>query len=310
MTERCPMLSFNFSDAFPTLSHTIIQAVLQPIELPMGYVMFVLATLCTPYQICVGGGVVREVSYIPTAGIGQGDPFSSVMFSFCVSFVLHLLSTIRGLNSYMYADDLCSIVEGATLVSTLSRVQEAMKIFAKFSGQVLNLGTCGVVIKGRLTASEQTHVESVKDKQLLLGIPIVDSVKYLGLRMGNVTPDSAFAFPLGAAQRRASSIAAYGLSMQERILLLKTWILPCVLRTARAYFPTKITVKALKRVYHTALGVDSWGVTLDNLAQPRELGGFQLPTPKVFTIGAALSQALANTRCIHQETGHKILQLV
>ena len=157
-----------------------------------------------------------------------------------------------------------------------------MKIFAKFLGQVLNLGKCGVVIKGSLTASQQIQVEVIRDKQLLLGIPIVDSVKYLGVRMGNVTPNSAFAFPLGEAQRRASSIAAYGQSPKERILLLKTWILPCVLLTARAYFPTDITIRALKHVYHTALGVDSWGVTLDNPAHPRELGGFLLPTPKVW----------------------------
>ena len=282
MTERCLMVSFDFSNAFPTLSHTFIQAVLQLIELPIGYVLFVLATLRTPYQFCVGRGVVRDVSYVPKAGIGQGDPFSPVLFSFCVSFVLHLLSTIRGLNSYMYADDLCAIVEGVNLAATLARVQEAMRVFAKFSGQVLNLGKCGVVIKGRLRASEQAQVEVIGEKQLLLGIPVVDSVKYLGVRMGNVSPDFAFAFPLGEAQRRASSIASYGLSLKERILLLKTWILPCVLLTARAYFPSDITIRALKQVYHTALGVDSWGVTLDNLSQPRELGGFLLPTPKVW----------------------------
>ena len=224
------------------------------IELPIGYVLFVLATLRTPYQFCVGRGVVRDVRYVPKVGIGQGDPFSPVLFSFCVSFVLHLLSTIRGLNSYMYVDDLYTIVEGTNLVSTLSRVQEAMKVFAKFSGQVLNLGKCGVVIKGRLTAPEHSHVEVVRDKRILLGIPIVDSVKYLGVRMGSVTPDTAFAFPLGEAQRRASSIATYGLSLKERIVLLKTWIMPLAVR---AYFPTDITVRALKHVYHTALGVDS-----------------------------------------------------
>ena len=103
---------------------------------------------------------------------------------------------------------------------------------------------------------------TTRDKQILLGIPIVDSVKYLGVRMGNVTRDSAFAFPLAQAQRRAGTIASYGLSVKERIRLLKTWILLCVLLTARAYFPTAITVTALKQVYHTALGVDRRGVTL------------------------------------------------
>ena len=60
------------------------------------------------------------MSYLPKAGSGQGDPFSPVLFSFCVAFVLHLLTTIRGLSSYMYADDLCSIIEGKNLVCTLS----------------------------------------------------------------------------------------------------------------------------------------------------------------------------------------------
>ena len=93
MSKRCLMVSFEFSNAFPTLIHTFIQADLHLIELPIGYVMLVLATLRTAYQLCVGRGVVREVCYIPRAGIGQGDPFSPVLFSFCVSFVLHQIPT-------------------------------------------------------------------------------------------------------------------------------------------------------------------------------------------------------------------------
>ena len=111
----------------------------------------------------------------------------------------------------------------------------------------------------------------------MLGIPIVDPGRYSGVRMANV-----FAFPLGEAQRRASCITAYGLSIRERVLLLKTWILPFVLLMARAYFLSDITIRALRHVYHTALGVDSRGVALDNLAQPKDLGGYQLPTPKTW----------------------------
>ena len=121
-SDRCLMVNFHFSNAFPTPSHAFIQAVLQLIELPMGYILFVLATLRTPYQFCVGRGVVREVSYRPKAGTGQGDPFSPVLFSFCVAFVLHLLSKIQGLSSYMYADDLCSIIEGTNLARILAQV--------------------------------------------------------------------------------------------------------------------------------------------------------------------------------------------
>ena len=97
----------------------------------------------------------------------------------------------------MHADDLCSIVEGTNLVTILDRVQAAMNVFAKFSGQMLNLIKCGIVIKGVLTHAEKNHIEVTTDKRLLRGIPIVESVKYLGVRMGNVTSDFAFAFPLG-----------------------------------------------------------------------------------------------------------------
>ena len=98
--------------------------------------------------------------------------------------------------------------------------------------------------------------------------------------MGNVSSGSAFVFPLGEAQRRASRISADGQSTRERIVLLKTWILPCVQLTARVYFPSNITIRAPRHVYQTALGVDSWGVTLDNLAQLRELGGTNSPSRK------------------------------
>ena len=49
-----------------------------------------------------------------------------------------------------------------------------------------------------------------------------------------------------------------------------------------AYFSSNITIRALRHVYYTTSGVDSWGVTLDNLAQPRDFGGYQLPTLKVW----------------------------
>ena len=48
LSEWCLMVSFDFSNAFPTRSHTFIQAVLELIELPIGYIMFVLAIAKPP----------------------------------------------------------------------------------------------------------------------------------------------------------------------------------------------------------------------------------------------------------------------
>ena len=72
------------------------------------------------------------------------------------------------------------------------------------------------------------------------------------------------------------------LSKKEAIILLKTWILPTVLLTARSYFLCDIVVRSLKVVFQTTLGVDSWGVTRHELAQEPDCGGDRFPTPKVW----------------------------
>ena len=83
------LASFDFSNAFPTLSHNFFQAVLQLIHLPPFRMMFILSTLTAPYHFCVGEGVVPEVLFQTLAGIGQGDPYSPpsvLVFRFVCSF--------------------------------------------------------------------------------------------------------------------------------------------------------------------------------------------------------------------------------
>ena len=276
------LVTFDYSNAFPSLTHQYIAAVLELIQLPASYMAFVLDVLSAPYHFCVGRGVVREVIFQPQAGIGQGDPFSPVLFSFCVSFILYPIERVERSVPYMYADDLCIVISGTRIVPIIQEICEIMNRFAIFSGLKINFSKCGIVVKGPLHPLDQQATEQTPSGEVLLGISLCPHVKYLGVRMGNITSDEAFSFPLAEAQRRASRLAALQFSLRERILLLKTWILPTVLLTARAYFPSDITIKALKGVFNTALGVDSWGVTLDQIAQLPELGGYQLPTPKVW----------------------------
>ena len=81
--HKCALVSFDFSNTFPTLSHTFVEAVLLTIQIPPFHIQFILSTLVAPYHFCVGWGVVKEISFTSRAGIGQGDPFSPLLFSFC-----------------------------------------------------------------------------------------------------------------------------------------------------------------------------------------------------------------------------------
>ena len=189
------------------------------------------------------------------ASIGQGDPFSPVLFSFYVSFVLYPLERVQRSLPFMYADDLCVIISSKRIGPILRDIQECMRRLGLFFGTLFNIGKSGIVIKGPLHVTDQALVEETRSGELFLGIAACLHIKYLGVVMGDITSDEAFSFHLAQAQRRTSRPASYHLSLKERILLLKT--LPTILLTARAYFPTDITIKALKMVNNTALGVDN-----------------------------------------------------
>ena len=250
------LVSFDFSKAFPSFSHSFIEAVLEIICLPASYIQFALPTLAALFHFCVGKGVVREVLFEPQSGIGQGDPFSTVLFSFCVSFVLYPIEEIPRTNPYMYVDDLCVLIRGMRIGQLLQRVYDCMSNFALFSGLHLHLAKCGVVVKGSLHTDAQAHVEAFSHGELLLGILIRQSVKYLGVRIGNISSDGAYAYPLAEVQRRASVVAGLSLSLRECILRLKTWVLPTILLTVRAYHPSMITVRSLKVIYNMTLHLD------------------------------------------------------
>ena len=74
-------------------------------------------------------------------------------------------------------------------------------------------------------------------------------------------------------------MASFGLSLTEHILLLKTWVLPVMLLTARAYSATEQEERSLKVIFNTSLGFDSWGTTLAQTSLPRDEGGFSLAPP-------------------------------
>ena len=95
--------------------------------------------------------------------------------------------------------------------------------------------------------------------------------------MGNITSKDAFAASMAEAHRRADIVSTLGLSLQERVQILKIWMPPVLLLTARAYYPDPIVISSLTTVFQTALGFDSWGLTIHQMAKLKTEGGHELP---------------------------------
>ena len=151
----------------------------------------VLDALSAPYHFCLGRGVIQEVVFQPQAGIGQGDLFSPVLFSFCVSFIIYPIDRVERCVPYMYADDLCIVISGTRIVPIIQEICELMSRFDIFSGLKITFSKCGIVVKGSLHPSDQQVVEHTPDGEVLLGIALCPHAKYLGMRMGNITSDEA-----------------------------------------------------------------------------------------------------------------------
>ena len=69
------------------------------------------------------------------------------------------------------------------------------------------------------------------------------------------------------------------LTFAERIHMLKTWILPTLLLTAKSHLANESVIGSLKLVYNAALGFDIWGVTTTQLSQHKVDRGFGLCFP-------------------------------
>ena len=131
-----------------------------------------------------------------------------------------------------------------------------------------------------------------------IGVDVKNFVKYLGVRLGNIrhqqddqgwglTIEQAFAPALQEAFRRARVVSTLQLSMDERALMLTSWILPVVAWVSKAYYAPISVIRQMKLVYHVTMGTNIWGITLPILSRPRTQGGLAVPEPELFLMHEA-----------------------
>ena len=105
-TESMMLLTIDYRNVFPTLSHNFIRAALTFFSFPPTFVSLVISSLRSQYHFLVGIAAIREVIFYQEAAIGQGDPFSLQLFSFCAAIIIYPLRQLRvKMGIYLYVDD-------------------------------------------------------------------------------------------------------------------------------------------------------------------------------------------------------------
>ena len=271
-------LPIDFSKAFDSVTHTYCSVFFQMMGLPQGYVPALLHLFQAPIKLLLPQGIMHLHGYSPTSGVRQGCPLSPILFSMLISpIIAHLRSLNHDIRSLLYADDLLIILPFPQhlCVKLIHGVLHELALFTRITGLRVNFDKSAILLKGTWNLHHKSLIHS-------LPIAIKPSAKYLGVLLGNATPEESFAPALQKALHRAVRMQEWGLTLQQRIELLKQWILPVLTVPARVIFPTKAICAQLADVYRIALKLNPWGITLPILGLPVSEGGFSLMPPKSF----------------------------
>ena len=97
-----------------------------------------------------------------------------------------------------YADDLflCNPLPPSAVCALLPQIFEHMRIYGVFVGLRLNLGISAFLVKGMW---EQRHLDALRT----FGIQVKQKVKYLGVLVGHVSSEEAYAPLIARALHRA-----------------------------------------------------------------------------------------------------------
>ena len=121
------------------------------------------------------------------------------------------------------------------------------------------------VDKSKLNLKGDLSPADYRDIQLL----IVSKLEYLGVWIGHITTEQAFAECLAIALQRAQFLRKLPLDVNERVLILKIWILPLLNFTAPAYQTQRLGhltapqyilrgIKAYQLVRHVTNTATAW----------------------------------------------------
>ena len=268
------LLSANFEKAYDSITFEHALVMFELIGLPTRMLHLLFQLLHSPAHFCIQGTVVLLVVWVRRAGIRQGDPFSPAIFALLASAIILVLQKIHaGLQVTMYADYLV-IHLSCDAEGGCASIVHCLREFGLYRGVRMNVGKSSIILKG---LEIQEEIER-------LGLSISRKARYLGIMIGDATPQEVYAKAIAVFFVRAQFLRDLDLTPSEKAYLLNIWILTRWILPARVCYPTKDLTRQLRSILKMALGLDSWGLTLSEYGHGIREGGFSLFDPRNFLL--------------------------
>ena len=270
----------DFSKAFDSVSHVFAQTFFEMLCIPEPYVTILIQLFRASIALVIHGSVQPESLIQPTSGVRQGCPLSPTLFAMLISPIITKMQSLSvEVTVLLYVDDLLIIISGSPehTASLLRRCWEVMTEFQVITGLKVNPSKSAILVLGAWSGAAVQTVAMVP-------LPIKKWYKYLGVKLGDISPYEAYQPALQKAIGRAYAMQKWDLSLDERVALLQQWILSLLVFPAKVVYPAEQVISSLRTVYHIALRLNSWSLIVDILSLPKIEGGCCLPTPRSFLL--------------------------